>query len=91
MGRPPNKDSKNLNLIIITLQNAPEGLWLREIARRTKLDHKTVAYYVNRHPELFTEQSVGSPRKPVFRLIRLRPGALTKSGALLAKILREQG
>ena len=89
MPRTANKDSKNLNLIVIALKDASEGLWIREIARRTKLDPKTVAYYVSRYQDLFEEQTVEGPKKPIFRLIKLRPGALTRPGALLAKILKE--
>lgn len=89
MPRTANKDSKNLNLIIIALKDAPDGLWIQEIARRTRLHPQTVIYYVERYPELFEEQTVEGPKKPIFRLIKLRPGALTRPGALLAKILKE--
>jgi hypothetical protein len=91
MPRTANKDSKNLNLIVIALKDASEGLWIREIARRTKLDPKTVTYYVSRYQDLFDEQTVEGPNKPVFRLIKLRPGALTRPGAMLSKILKEHG
>ena len=91
MPRTANKDSKNLNLIIMTLKDAPDGLWVREIARRTKLDHKTVSYYVDRYTDLFDVQTVEGPKKPIFKLVKLRPGALTRPGALLSKILKEHG
>src|SRR3989338_9303000 len=90
MPRTANKDNRSLNLIVLALQDAPDGLWIREIARRTKLDPKTIAYYITRYPELFEEQSVDGPKKPIFKLVKLRPGALTRPGTLLAKILREQ-
>ena len=89
MPRRANKDSKNLNTIILTLKNAPDGLWVREIARRTKLDHKTVSYYVGRYPDFFEEQAIEGPKKPIFKLIKLKPGALTRPGTLLADILKE--
>ena len=89
MARTANKDSRNLNLIILALKDAPDGLWIREIARRTKLDPKTVAYYTEHYPDFFEEQTIEGPKKPIFRLIKLKPGALTKPGALLAKILKE--
>ena len=73
----------------MALETEPEGLWIREIARRTKLDHKTVSYYIDRYHELFDEQTIEGPTKPLFRLVKLRPGALTRPGALLAKILKE--
>jgi hypothetical protein len=49
----------------------------------------TVSYHVTQNPELFDEQSVDGPKKPIFRLIKLRPGAATTRGALLTRILKE--
>lgn len=89
MGRGKSKDNTNLNLIILTLSEAPQGLWIREIARRARLKPMVVSYHVSQHPELFDEQSVDGPKKPIFRLIKLKPGALTRKGALLTKILKE--
>lgn len=89
MGRAKSKDHRSLNLIISALSEAPDGLWIREIARRTKLNSNTVAYHVNQHPELFEEQSIEGPKKALFRLIKLRPGVTTKTGTLLTKILKE--
>ena len=89
MGRPKSKDNTNLNLIVLALSEAPDGLWIREIARRTKLKPMVVSYHVSQHPELFDEQSIEGPHKPIFRLIKLKPGALTKRGSLLTKILKE--
>jgi hypothetical protein len=89
MGRPKSNDHTSLNKIILTLSEAAEGLWIMEISRRTKLNPNTVAYHVRQHPELFTEMSVDGPKKAFFKLIRLRPGATTKTGAMLTKILKE--
>ena len=89
MGRPKSKDNTNLNKIILTLSEAPEGLWIMEISRRTKLNPNTVAYHIRQHPELFTEQSIEGPKKAFFTLIRLKPGATTRTGTLLTRILKE--
>ena len=89
MGRGKSKDNTSLNLIIMALSEAPDGLWIREIARRAKLKPMVVSYHVGQHPELFDEQAVEGPKKPIFRLIKLKPGTLTKRGALLSKILKE--
>ena len=89
MGRHKSKDNSNLNLITLALSEAPDGLWIREIARRTNLTPIVVSYHVSQHPELFEEQTVEGPHKPIFRLIKLRPGAGTKTGTLLTKILKE--
>ena len=91
MGRMKSKDNRSLNLIIAALSEAPDGLWIMEISRRTKLNPNTVAYHVRQHPELFDEQSVEGPRKAFFTLIRLKPGAATQKGALLSRILKEHG
>ena len=89
MGRPKSKDNTSLNLIILTLSQVPEGLWIMEISRRTKLNPNTVAYHIRQNPELFTVQSVDGPKKAFFTLIRLKPGAATKPGTILTKILKE--
>lgn len=91
MGRTRSKDNRSLNLIINTLSETPEGLWIMEISRRTKLNPNTVAYHVRQHPELFDERSVEGPRKAFFTLIKLKPGAATSKGALLSRILKEHG
>ncbi len=78
-----------MNLIINALAEVPDGLWINEIARRTRLKPMTVSYHVTKNPELFDEQTVEGPRKPIFRLVKLRQGALTERGALLSRILKE--
>lgn len=83
--------TENLSKILDALAKAPEGLWIREIARKTGLKPMTVTYYVNKHPELFDDDAVPGAHKPVFRLVRLRKGALSRKSALLAKIMRELG
>ncbi len=81
-------DKKKLNAIITALSGQEGGLWIREIARRTRLDPRTVKYYTEKYPELFDTQSIGSS-KPVFTIVKLRKGALTKPALALANILRE--
>jgi len=81
-------DKKKLNAIILVLIGQESGLWIREIARRTRLDPRIVKYYIEKYPELFDVQSIGSG-KPVFTIVKLRKGALTKQALALANILRE--
>lgn len=81
----------NLNIIVLALSEAPEGLWIREIAKRTGLKPMTVSYHITHNPGLFEEQVVEGPKKPLFRLVKLRRGALAKPGILLSKILKEAG
>ena len=81
--------SNSLDLIVLVLSEAPEGLWIREIAKRTGLKPMTVSYCVSHHQELFEEQIVEGPKKPLFRLVRLKKGALAKPGIMLSRILKE--
>ncbi len=81
-------DKKKLNAIIIVLTDQEGGLWIREIARRTLLDPRIVKYYIEKYPELFEIQSIGSG-KPVFTLVKLKKGALTTPALALANIMRE--
>ena len=81
-------DKKKLNAIILALTGQEGGLWIREIARRTLLDPRMVKYYIEKYPELFEVQSIG-PGKPVFTIVKLRKGALTKPALALANIIRE--
>ena len=77
-----------MNAIILALSGQEGGLWIREIARRTLLDPRIVKYYIEKYPELFDIQSIGSG-KPVFTIVKLRKGALTKPALALANIMRE--
>jgi len=91
MGRGKSKDNRSLNLIVLALTEAPDGLWIREIARRTKLNPNTVAYHVSQHPELFDEHAVEGPKKAFFKLVKLKSGVTTRPGTLLTKIFKEHG
>lgn len=85
----PFERTNSLQKIIAVLSNEPEGLWIREIARRTNLKSATVTYFVNRHHDLFEEQNVESGERKFFRIVRLKAGVFTKKGVLLSKILKE--
>ncbi len=84
-----NAKGNNLNLIIMALSEVPDGLWVREIAKRTGLKPMTVSYHISHNPELFEEHVVEGPKKPLFRLVKLRKGALARPGIMLSKILKE--
>lgn len=89
MGRHKSADRTNLNKIISVLLKNPDGLWIREISRRTGLKPTSVVYHIEQNPFLFEDQTAEGPKKPVFRLIRLRRGAISKPGMILSKILNE--
>jgi len=82
--------TENLAKIVRVLRKEEQGLWIREIHRRTGLNPALVKYYVERNPEMF---DVISPqetaRKPIVTLVKLKPGALTKPGRVLSRILKE--
>jgi|TARA_Y100000310_G_C20641256_1_gene794050 DNA invertase Pin-like site-specific DNA recombinase len=42
-------DIKKIRKIEDILKRNPSGLWVREIARKTKLDKSTVSNYLNKH------------------------------------------
>jgi len=84
--------NKNLERIIDCLAKAEQGLWIREIHRRTGLNPALIKYYTARNPEMFeTLSPQESAKKPIFTLIKLKPAFLTKQGVLLTKILKETG
>ena len=85
----PFEPTKNLQKIIAVLVEEPEGLWIREIARRTGLRGATVTYFVNKHPDMFDEQNIEASGKKYFRLVKLKQGAFTKRGAILSRILQD--
>jgi DNA invertase Pin-like site-specific DNA recombinase len=63
-------DIKNLNRIKNILKKYPQGLWVREIAKKTKLDKSMVSRYIN----LYLKdkiKDVYKTKKP-FRIIKLR-------------------
>lgn len=46
---PQNPDMEKIAKIRSALARHPQGLWVREIARRTGLDKSTVSIYLARH------------------------------------------
>lgn len=42
-------DKNKINQIINILKKNPQGLWIRELSRRSNLDKSTVSNYVNKH------------------------------------------
>ena len=65
--------AENIIKIVKCLKGAEEGwLWIREIARRTGLHHKTVSRLVDTHLAMFVEMQVMEPFN--VRMIRLKPG-----------------
>jgi len=72
--RTLRKDTvKNIVKIVKCLQRAEGGwLWIREIARRCKLHHKTVSRLISRHLDMFVEIQTMEPFN--VKMVRIKPG-----------------
>jgi len=68
MGKPI--DQNKLNKIIKILKKHPQGIWIRELARKTKLDKSLVSRYVN----LYLKSKIKNvyKTKHPFRIIKLK-------------------
>lgn len=64
---------KNVIKIVNCLKQSEEGwLWVREIARRTDLHHKTVSRLIENHLTMFIDVQKFEPFN--VEMIRLKPG-----------------
>lgn len=91
MGRKKGFDNRKIAAIVGILASHPEGLWLRNIARETSLHPLTVSKYIDTVLRPLVEEiSLKSERKPILRVIKLKPFVLEKleEGRSMAQILR---
>ncbi len=49
MPREKSGDDKKLKALLRVLKEHPDGLWVRELARKARLDKSTVSRYLARH------------------------------------------
>jgi hypothetical protein len=74
-GRPEFIDINKVNSILEILYQYPDGVWIRQISRATKLPLSTVHYYLRQYFEPFIE-NIGfknpEGRYIGFRLVRLK-------------------
>lgn len=64
---------QNLIKIVNCLKQSEEGwLWIREIARRTKLHHKTISRLINMHLSMFVDIQKFEPFN--VQMVRLKAG-----------------
>jgi hypothetical protein len=68
---------KNLLKIVNCLSETKDWTWIRQIARRTGLHHKTVSRLITNHLQMFVEEQTLEPFK--IRMLRLKPYANVKS------------
>lgn len=74
MGRKKGFDKRKIGAIIGVLAKKPDGIWIRQIARYTKMHNSTVTKYVDTILKPLVEDvSLGSTEKPLLRVIRLKP------------------
>ncbi len=65
--------AENIIKIVNCLKRAEGGwLWIREIARRCDLHHKTVSRLVGNHLSMFVEEQKFEPFN--VRMLKLKPG-----------------
>jgi hypothetical protein len=91
MGRRKGFDEKKIGAIVQVLLVNPDGLWLRQIAKKTGFSPSTIARYLDTILKpLIDESSLGTSGKPLLRVVRLRPFVIERfhEGKTLADILK---
>lgn len=71
MGRHAGPERKKILKIKRILKKNPQGLWVREIARKTKLDKTTVSRYLNTYMRLDIRQTSAFPYDLV-KMVKLK-------------------
>jgi DNA invertase Pin-like site-specific DNA recombinase len=71
MPRKLGPDAEKVNKIRKILKKNPNGLWVREIARKSELDKSTVSIYLSRYMTDEVENIFTSKNKWI-KIVRLR-------------------
>lgn len=71
MGRKPGPDMKKVKKIRQILRKNPNGLWVREIARKAGLDKSTVSIYITKYMADEIEDVFTTDNKWI-KIVRLR-------------------
>ena len=92
-GRKPGLDPIKIKNILIVLAENPGGLWLRQIAKQTKIHPSTVSKYVDLALKPMVEQeNLGAEdeKKPIIRVIKLKPYVIEQlhQGKAIASIYK---
>ena len=91
MGRKKGFDEKKIMSIVKVLLAHQDGIWLRQIAKEAQLSPGTVAKYLDTimNP-LVEESSLGSPEKPLLRVVKLKAFVIERlqEGKTLADIMK---
>lgn len=65
-------DTIKMEKIRTVLKDHPSGLWIREIARKARLDKSTVSIYLSRHMRGEVEDTHPRVGNDLIRVVRLR-------------------
>lgn len=68
---PRKMDSSKISKIRKVLRENPNGLWVREIARKTGLDKSTVSIYLTKHMQNEIED-VFPVKGQLIKIVRLK-------------------
>lgn len=79
--------SKNIIKIVLCLETSGDWLWIREIGRRTGMDHRTVSRLIDKHLSSFVEEQLMEPLP--LKMIRLKPN-VTSQGIMRYLKVREK-
>lgn len=71
MPRPRGPDKEKIKLIKEALAKNPQGLWIREIARKTGLDDSTVSRYLAKYLDEKVEE-VYSVKGKLIKIVKLK-------------------
>ena len=91
MGKPkPIEQNKVLQRIIEYLKEHEQS-FPEQISREVGCNSRNVLYYIDRYPEIFAVERLGGTKRTYMKIVRLKPGALTRQGKVLSKVLKEYG
>lgn len=65
-------DLEKIKLIREVLKKNPQGLWVREIARRTKLDKSTVSIYLAKYMNDEVEETFPKVKGELIKVFKLK-------------------
>jgi DNA invertase Pin-like site-specific DNA recombinase len=74
-------DKKKLDKIRKVLRDHPKGVWVREIARQTKLHSSTISFYFNKYmADEIVDIPTPYPRVRMVKLKRVSPATPSQKG-----------
>ena len=65
-------DVNKINKIRKVLEKNPQGLWVREIARKTSLDKSTVSIYLAKYMDNETEEAFPQVKGELIKVFKLK-------------------